>query len=314
MSKPECSILNAFTVDVEDYFHVGAFADQITPRDWNNFESRVVRNTQRMLTLLDFYGVHGTFFVLGWVADKHPELVRDIQKSGHEIGCHSYWHRLIYDMTPEGFREDLLLAARAIEETTGDRVRAYRAPSFSITAKSLWALDILIEEGFQIDSSIFPIHHDRYGIPDAERFPHEIRRASGRILEFPASVHRVWKYNLPVAGGGYFRLYPAALSLRWLGLINRRHACPFVFYVHPWELDPHQPRMSGSFRSRWRHYQNLETTEPKLHRLLREFRFGTLSEALAETVPAACSGVPDFAADGRQATVPATLATHSTRG
>ena len=281
MLLTEQPILNAFTVDVEDYFHVAAFADQIATSDWNDYESRVVGNTHRMLRLLDVYGVRGTFFILGWVADKYPTLVKDIQKSGHEIGCHSFWHQLVYEMTPDSFREDLRQASQAIEQTTSDRVRAYRAPSFSITTKSLWALDILIEEGFQIDASIFPIRHDRYGIPNAERFPHEIRRNAGRIREFPASVHRVWKMNLPVAGGGYFRLYPAALSLRWLGMINKRHARPFVFYVHPWELDPQQPVMRGSFRSRWRHYQNLHTTEPKLHRLLREFRFGTLSEALA---------------------------------
>jgi|SRR5579863_8719702 len=300
MFTTDHSILNAFTVDVEDYFHVGAFADQIATSDWDHYESRVVRNTHRLLRLLDIHGVHGTFFILGWVADRYPSLVKEIQRSGHEIGSHSFWHRPIYDLTPDSFREDLRQASAAIEETTSVRVRAFRAPSFSITKKSLWALKVLVEEGFQIDSSIFPIRHDRYGIPDAERFPHEIRGGAGRITEFPASVHRIWKLNLPVAGGGYFRLYPAALSLHWLGMINRQHQRPFVFYVHPWELDPQQPVMHGSFRSRWRHYQHLDTTEPKLHRLLREFKFGTISEALAANQPCELSRPYDQTYSQRQ--------------
>jgi len=313
MPTSEKPILNAFTVDVEDYFHVSAFADQIATSEWNSYESRVVRNTHRLLRLLDDYGVRGTFFILGWVADKYPALVKEIQKSGHEIGCHSFWHRLIYEMTPESFREDLRQASQAIEEITSSRVRAYRAPSFSITAKSLWALDVLIDGGYQIDASIFPVRHDRYGIPGAERFPHEIRRKTGRIVEFPASVHRVWKMNLPVAGGGYFRLYPAWLSLRWLGLINSRQARPFVFYVHPWELDPQQPVMHCRFRSRWRHYQNLDTTEPKLHKLLRNFRFGTLSEALA-SMPCRLPGPHMDPVPKRHTSIPATVLSSSNGG
>ncbi|HEY2252153.1 MAG TPA: XrtA system polysaccharide deacetylase [Planctomycetaceae bacterium] len=274
-------LLNAFTVDVEDYYHVAAFAENISTRDWDLFESHVVENTHRVLKLLNEYQVRGTFFILGWVADRYPGLVTDILKHGHEIGCHSFWHRLVYEMTPADFREDLLQAAKAIEQTTGEPVRAYRAPSFSVTAKSLWALDVLIEEGFTLDASIFPIRHDRYGIPDAERFPHVIQRKSGTILEFPASVHRLWKMNLPISGGGYFRLYPITMTLKWLAMINRRHRQPFVFYIHPWELDCEQPLMGGSVMSRWRHYQNIARTEEKLHTLLRRFRFGTLSEALA---------------------------------
>lgn len=275
------AVVNAFTVDVEDYYHVSAFAEGIPHSRWHDYESRVVRNTHRLLKLLDTCGVNATFFILGWVADQHPQLVRDIRKEGHEIACHSYWHRLVYDLSPDEFREDLLRSTDAIRQVTGDPVTAYRAPSFSITSRSLWALEVLIEEGYEIDSSIFPIRHDRYGMPNYERFPHTIRGAGGSLIEFPASVHRLWNVNVPVAGGGYFRLYPIHLTLRWLGMINNCHDQPFVFYVHPWEVDPDQPKLAGSFRSRWRHYHNLGATESKLKRLLQEFRFGTLSESLA---------------------------------
>lgn len=271
-------MLNALTIDVEDYYHVQAFA--IDPRRWGDYESRVVANTHRVLRILEEHQVRGTFFILGWVADRFPQLVRDIQRSGHEIGCHSFWHRLIYQMTPEEFHEDLKRASAAIGEITGEPVTAFRAPTFSITEKSLWALDVLIEEGYQYDSSIFPIYHDNYGIPNAQRFPHKIEAEKGTLWEFPPSVHRFLSYNLPVSGGGYFRLYPVRLSIHWLRRINRRENQPFMFYFHPWELDPGQPRLPGSLRSRFRHYQNLRSTERKLHRLLRTFRFGPVSEAL----------------------------------
>ncbi len=278
------SILNAFTVDVEDYYHVQAFSDHVDPNTWDDYESRVVENTHGMLRLLDEHSVQATFFVLGWVADRHPRLVRDIQTSGHEIGVHSFWHRCIFDMKPEEFRDDLLQSIKVVEEITGEPVKAFRAPSFSITAESLWALDVLIECGIEYDSSIFPVYHDTYGIPSAERFPHRIEREGGGLWEFPPSVYPLWKFNLPVSGGGYFRLYPSRLSLQWLQHINQTAQQPFVFYVHPWELDPEQPRLPGSLRSRFRHYQNLHTTAPKLERLLSSFQFGTLSEALAPRI------------------------------
>lgn len=274
-------LINAFTVDVEDYFQVTAFADRIRPSEWDHFESRVVPNTRRILRLLDAHQVRGTFFILGWVADRYPELVRDIQRAGHELGCHSYWHRLVYDLTPDEFRDDLRRARNAIEDITGEPVVAYRAPSFSITARSLWALDILIEEGVRFDSSIFPIYHDRYGIPNAERFPHVITRTTGELMEFPPSVYRLPKLNLPVGGGGYFRLYPTQLTCRCLSRINRIERQPFMFYIHPWEFDPDQPRLAASRRSRLRHYVNLTKTEQRTTRLLRQFRFGSLTEALS---------------------------------
>jgi polysaccharide deacetylase family protein (PEP-CTERM system associated) len=271
-------MINAFTVDVEDYYHVAAFADRIGPRTWDSYESRVVPSTHRMLALLDRHQVRATFFVLGWVADRFPGLVRDIHRAGHEVGCHSFWHRLVYDLTPDEFRDDTQQARSALEDITGDAVRAYRAPSFSITARSLWALDVLAELGFTADSSIYPVHHDRYGIPGAERSPHPIDCTAGRLWEFPASVFRSCGVNIPVSGGGYFRLYPLSFTLHCLRRINKRDGQPFMFYVHPWEIDADQPRLSGSFRSRLRHYVNLADTERKLDVLLSEFRFGPMRD------------------------------------
>lgn len=277
---------NAFTVDVEDYFHVSGFADRISPSQWDTFESRVVPNTHRLLRLLDEQQVQATFFVLGWVAERHPELVRQIGAGGHEIGCHSYWHRLVYDMGPDEFRADLRRARQAIEDITSKPVVAYRAPSYSITRRSRWAIEVLAEEGFRYDSSIFPIHHDRYGIPDAPSHPYAEHSSAGVVWEFPLTVVRLFGTNVPVAGGGYFRLYPVRLSIHWFEQVNRRTGQPFVFYVHPWELDPDQPRLHGCLRSRLRHYINLRHTEPKLKCLLPRFRWGTLSAVLAETLPA----------------------------
>jgi polysaccharide deacetylase family protein (PEP-CTERM system associated) len=278
---PAGPILNAFTVDVEDYFHVSGFADRISPKSWDKYECRVVRNTHRILSLLNRQQVRGTFFVLGWVAERYPMLVRDIQKAGHEIACHSYWHRLIYDMTPEEFTEDLTQCQKTLEEITGDPVIAHRAPSFSITSDSLWALDRLVMAGFIYDSSIFPIRHDRYGIPGAERFPSVISRPSGDLLEFPPSVSRRFGLNIPVSGGGYFRFLPLQLTIRWLHRINQRDHYPFVFYIHPWELDPDQPRLPATGRTRVRHYTNLATTEFKLKKLLEHFRFSSLSDVMS---------------------------------
>ena len=270
---------NVFSVDVEDYFQVQAFADRVRRSDWDHFESRVVDNTRKVLELLGRHQTRGTFFVLGWVADRHPELVREIQRAGHEIGCHSYWHRLVYDQTPDEFREDLRLATDLLQQITGEPVTSYRAPSFSITEKSLWALDILVEERYRIDSSIYPVHHDTYGIPGLNPAPHIITRPAGRIIEFPPAVRRKWRFNIPVAGGGYFRLLPGRLSLHWLKNINRKEKRPVMFYIHPWELDPDQPRLATTRKSSFRHYQNLHRTEAKLNRLLESFNFTTISGA-----------------------------------
>jgi succinoglycan biosynthesis protein ExoA len=270
-------ILNALTVDVEDYFQVSGFERVVDREQWDRFAPRVVANTERILALLDNAGVRATFFVLGWVAVRHPGLVRAIQNAGHEIGCHSYWHRLIYQQTPAEFREDLCLARDAIQDVTGTPVTAYRAPSFSITRQSLWALDILIEEGFQIDSSIYPTHHDRYGIAGAPAEPHWINRPAGQLWEFPMPIYRCLGYPLPVGGGGYFRLYPYALTRHGLRTVNAAGR-PFVFYLHPWEVDPEQPRLPASRLRKFRHYVNLHRTETRLAQLLRDFRLGTLTD------------------------------------
>lgn len=270
---------NAMTVDVEDYFHVSGFADRISPSDWDHFPSRVETNTRQLLELLSRHSVKGTFFVLGWIADRFPELVKEIQDAGHEIGCHSYWHRLVYDLTPKEFRDDLSLSRKLIEDVTGVAVTLYRAPSFSITRRSLWALDVLAEEGFTCDSSIYPVYHDRYGIPNGDRFPHRILTTGGELFEFPGAVTSFSGMNLAVSGGGYFRLYPKWMLDRCLKSLSPH---PFMFYIHPWEIDPDQPRLPGSILSRLRHYQNLSGTSRKLEWLLPRFPFapmGTVLEA-----------------------------------
>ncbi len=274
-------MLNAFTVDVEDYFQVTNFEGVVARSQWAQLETRVVANTHRLLELLAAQNVTGTFFVLGWVADRFPQLIRDIHAAGHELACHSYWHHLVYEQTPEEFRTDLRRARQAIEDAAGHSVTAYRAPSFSITRRSLWALEILVEEGFTLDSSIFPTRHDRYGIPGTEPRLHKIQTPAGPIWEFPLAIKQLGRYSLPVSGGGYFRLYPFSLTRHCLASLNRS-AQAFSFYVHPWEVDPLQPRIIGGSRlSRFRHYVNLGGTERKLRKLLASFRFGTMSQVLA---------------------------------
>ncbi|MFN0109562.1 MAG: XrtA system polysaccharide deacetylase [Blastocatellia bacterium] len=272
--------INALTVDVEDYFHVEAFADVVQRDDWHNWESRVERNTNRLLELLASHKVHSTFFILGWVAKQAPQLARRIAEAGHEIACHSYHHQLIHTQTREEFRADLRRAKFLLEDLTGQEVIGYRAPTYSITKQTLWALDVLIEEGFRYDSSIFPILHDRYGIPGAERFIHLIRRQAGDILEFPPSSVRVAGVNIPMTGGGYFRFLPYPL-FRWgLRHINQNENQPAIFMVHAWEVDPDQPLIAGTRLNIWRHRNNLKQTESRLHRLLNDFRFAPMRDLL----------------------------------
>jgi len=275
------NVTNALSVDVEDYFHVAAFAPNIHRDSWTSRESRVVGNTQRLLIIFEQFDVRGTFFVLGWVAERHPQLVRDIAARGHEIACHGFSHRLVYEQSPEEFYEETLRSKNLLEDITGSAVLGYRAASYSIVRESLWALDILVELGFVYDSSIFPVHHDRYGIPDAERAPHRMSTPNGKfIVEWPLATAKILGFRLPVAGGGYFRLLPYWLSRWGLASINRRELRPFIFYLHPWEVDPEQPRVSASSLSRFRHYTNLEKCEARLRRLLGEFKFGTAREGL----------------------------------
>jgi polysaccharide deacetylase family protein (PEP-CTERM system associated) len=286
---------SVLTVDVEDYFHVEAFSDIVDRAAWSSYPSRIEKNTLRMLDLLDEAEAEATFFVLGWVAERFPGLVREIVGRGHELACHSYWHRLISRLSPAEFRDDTLRAKDAIEQAAGQAVAGYRAPSFSITTRTLWALEVLVEAGFGYDSSIFPIHHDTYGIPDGPRRPVRITTPAGPILEFPITTFRCGgRLNLPVGGGGYLRLLP----FWYTGVGVERAAAdgvPLIVYVHPWEIDPDQPRLPGRLRSRLRHYTNLSRTHARLRRLLALRRFTSFRRSgLSREAPAA-----DLALTGR---------------
>jgi polysaccharide deacetylase family protein (PEP-CTERM system associated) len=275
--------VNMLTVDVEDYFQVSAFDPIVSRAHWSSWPSRVAANTDRVLQLFDDAGVRGTFFVLGWVADKFPDVVRRIAAGGHEIASHGYAHRLVYEQTPREFREDLRRSRYAIESIANQPVLGYRAPSFSITRQSWWAFDVLIEEGFLYDASIYPVHHDRYGVPDAPRHPHWIERPLGRLRELPGSTLRIGNMNVPFGGGGYFRMAPYSLT-RWaVNRLNGVEHRPAMFYIHPWELDPDQPRLPAPALTRFRHYHNLRRTEARMRRLLADFPFGPVSSVFAES-------------------------------
>ena len=267
-------ITHVISVDVEDYFQVEAFSDSISRDSWESRPSRVVENTRRVLEMFGRYETKGTFFFLGWIARRFPSLVREVQSRGHEIACHSYWHRPVYGMTPEEFREDTSLARDAIEQAGSVKVAGYRAPTWSITKSCLWALDILAEEGFLYDSSIFPIRHDLYGVPHAPRFSYTHSCRNGlELREFPPATIRSGGLNVPVAGGGYLRLFPLFFT-RWALRHMERHSDePAVIYFHPWELDTNQPRISGKLKSRFRHYINIGAMEKRLTCLLKAHRF-----------------------------------------
>ncbi len=332
---------NILSVDLEDYFMVSAFERVVQREDWDRFESRIERNTHRILEILaeakPFYsgldrnnpkscapratpGVKATFFCLGWIADRFPGLIKEIHKEGHEIASHGYDHRQVSRMTPGEFREDIRRTRRTLEDIIGGRVVGYRAPSYSITGRTLWAFEILAEEGYCYDSSIFPIYHDTYGIPGAPRFPFVVFcQRNGRvqllplsssltetrsleaqagskdfdlllphgvppdlsILEFPLSTIRLFNINFPVSGGGYFRLFPYPIIEKALRQIQRGEKQPFIFYLHPWELDSEQPRITGAcVKSRFRHYINLKRTEMRLKKLLMDFAFSSFGESL----------------------------------
>jgi polysaccharide deacetylase family protein (PEP-CTERM system associated) len=277
-------LLNALTVDVEDYFQVNAFEPYVKRESWDSFPLRVADNVRRLLDLLDEYQVKATFFILGWVAERLPGTVREIEARGHEIACHGYGHQLIFRIGPHAFREDVRRAKQLLEDIIGVAVQGYRAPTYSITKQSLWAFDILIEEGYRFDSSVFPVYHDTYGIPDAPRFPYTVERAGGTIREFPLSTLPLggagMNLQLPIAGGGYLRLLPAPLIKWGIERINNLEKKPAVLYLHPWEIDPGQPRIEAGWKSRFRHYNNLAKTEAKLRYLLDGLRYGTMGEVL----------------------------------
>jgi polysaccharide deacetylase family protein (PEP-CTERM system associated) len=274
---------NALTIDVEDYYMVSAFANIVKFEDWHGYKSRIEQNTNRILDLLDEHSVKATFFVLGWVAEHYPKLIKELQRRGHELACHGYNHRLVYYLSHNEFREDTRRAKKIIEDVTGEPVIGYRATSYSITKKTLWALDILVEEGFKYDSSIFPIIHDRYGISDFSRFPKWIRlNGRGDILEFPLSTIKLFNSNFPIAGGGYFRLFPYLIFKYGIKKVNNEEKQPVVFYFHPWEIDPEQPVQKVGWKTRIRHYVNLYKTEDRLKKLLSDFKWGRVKDVIKE--------------------------------
>jgi polysaccharide deacetylase family protein (PEP-CTERM system associated) len=262
---------NAMTVDVEDYFQVSAFAPYIPRESWDDRECRVERNVARILQMFDEHGAKGTFFTLGWIAERYPHLVRRIAANGHEVASHGYAHLRASEQTPAEFRADITRAKRLLEDISGSEVKGYRAPSFSIDQRNLWALDTLAEAGYRYSSSVYPIAHDHYGMPDAPRFAFHAG-VDKRLLEVPATTVQLLGGNLPAAGGGYFRLMPYRVSRWCLRRVNARDGQPCVFYFHPWEIDPAQPRPPGlNVKTRFRHYLNLSRTERRVRGLLRDF-------------------------------------------
>jgi polysaccharide deacetylase family protein (PEP-CTERM system associated) len=268
--------MNALTIDVEDYFQVSAFAAHLTRDDWLRMPCRVERNVDLILAMLDAHQARATFFTLGWIAERYPALVRNIVSQGHELASHGYAHQRASQQTPEQFFHDIDLSKQLLEQLGGQPVLGYRAPSFSIGQHNLWALDSLQQAGYRYSSSIYPIRHDHYGMPDAPRFAWRPRGADG-LLELPVSTVRLGGRNLPAGGGGYFRLLPYAAS-RWaLRRINSADGQAGIFYFHPWELDPGQPIMPGiNLKTRFRHYLNLHRMEARIHRLLGDFRWGRI--------------------------------------
>lgn len=272
--------MNALSVDVEDYFHVEAFASRVSPADWPKYELRVEANVRQILEIFEQYQVKATFFMLGWIAEKLPGLAAGIAAAGHEVGCHGYAHQHIRRQLPGQFKEDVHRARQLLIQQTGQDVACYRAPSFSVTLSTLWALDVLAEEGFTIDSSIFPARHDLYGIPGSNRFPH--RRNT--LIEFPPTTIRKANINIGVAGGGYLRLFPYWITRRAIREVNESEGQPVMVYFHPWEIDPDQPRIAAPLRSRLRHYTNLAYMRGKIEKLLQDFEFSSVSDVCKSLV------------------------------
>lgn len=274
-STPATSLINAMSVDVEDYFQVSGFESNIDRSSWDNYPCRVEKNTDKILSLFDDASVKATFFTLGWVAERYPGLVRRIVEAGHELASHGWDHRRVTQQTPEEFREDISKTKTLLEDLTSVEVKGYRAASYSIVADSLWAHEILADCGYRYSSSIVPVNHDLYGIPDASRFP--FYTAENRLLEIPVSTFSLFGKNINCGGGGWFRLFPYALNRRALKSINQKDGYPCVFYFHPWEIDPDQPKVSGAgYKSRFRHYLNLDKTYTRLKYLLDDFQWSTM--------------------------------------
>lgn len=277
-------MLNALTIDVEEYFHPTEVGVSLRSERWASLPSRLDGQISRLLELLAARNVKATFFILGWIAEHRRRVVRSIAEAGHEIGCHSYWHELVYNLSPAKFRTDTQRAVSAIEDACGVTPRAYRAPSYSIVRDSLWALDILVECGFTCDSSIYPISHDRYGIPGFHRHPQVIRTSSGSILEVPiATVKLAGDRVVPIGGGGYMRLLPYRYTAAGIRRLNRKEQKPACIYLHPWEIDSDQPRLASGTISRLRTYAGLRGMLRKVDRLLSDFHFSTLDSAFGNS-------------------------------
>lgn len=273
-------LINAFSVDVEEYFHDETFRERVPQSQWESLQQRAEPSTRLLLQMLDGFGVKGTFFVLGWVAERQPQLVRDIHARGHEVAIHGYDHRPVFVLDRDEFRSDIRRAKETVEDLIGEPVIGYRAPTFSIVEDTWWALEILVEEGIQYDSSVFPIVHDRYGVPDADRFPHTLSTPAGDLVEFPMSTIRLGRRNFPFAGGGYTRIFPMRF-VRWgMRRVIEKEGRATVLYVHPWEVDPDHPVLDASRTGRARHYHGLAKVEHRLQELLSAYRFGTIREVL----------------------------------
>jgi polysaccharide deacetylase family protein (PEP-CTERM system associated) len=274
------ALLNSITVDVEDYFQTEAMSSVVAREQWNHLPTRVERNTKRLFDLFAAHDVRGTFFFLGWVAERFPGLVREAAGLGHEVGCHSYWHRLVYRLTPDEFREDTKRAKEVTEDAAGARIFGYRAPNFSLVKGTEWAPEILASLGFRYDSSVYPIRHDIYNNPGAPRVPGCV--AGGTLMEFPIATLAVGKNNLPLGGGGYLRILPYSYTRWGLSQLNGAKKMSAVVYIHPWEIDPEQPRIAACARSRFRQYTGLGKNAAKLEQLLRDFRFAPIQEVFSK--------------------------------
>jgi len=276
MPNKDAAPRNAMSIDVEDYFQVSAFAPYIRRQDWNSLECRVERNVDSILSLLAEKDVKATFFTLGWIAQRYPQVVRAIVAGGHELASHGYGHERASDLSPQAFLEDIQSAKKLLEDLGGVPVVGYRAPSFSIGKDNLWAFDVLRDAGHRYSSSVYPIAHDHYGMPDSPRFAYPVREG---LLEIPVTTLRMGSRNLPSSGGGYFRLLPYALSRWMIRRVNEVDGESAVFYFHPWEIDPGQPRVAGiDAKTRFRHYVNIERTQGRIARLLEDFRWGRMDE------------------------------------
>lgn len=291
-------MINALTIDVEEYFHPTEVQLSTGP-ETPSLPSRIEAQTEDILELLERHSVSATFFILGWIADRTPEVVRKIVRAGHEVGCHSYAHKLVTDLTPEQFRQDTLRAVAAIERAAGVRPRAYRAPSYSIIEQTLWALDILVECGFDLDSSIVPVNHDRYGFPGFGRHAQILGTSFGPILEVPVATVEISKGRvIPVGGGAYLRLFPYRYMAAGIRRVNKREGRPVCIYFHPWEIDPGQPRLTSSVISRMRTYSGLDGMKKKLYRLLTEFQFSTMTAVYGSVTTAERSQMARVAVAG----------------